>query len=84
MSDQRLEFCRECRDELHAGKRDRVRAAEFILWGKLFPAEALGPRCYDHAARHIGGAGMAMLDQYAVFDLRKVVRKAAERETNTR
>ena len=80
MSDERLEFCRECRDELYAGTRDRIKAADFILWGKLFPADALGPRCYDHAERHIGGAGMSRLDQYAVFDLRTVVRRAAAQE----
>lgn len=84
MSDERLEFCRECRDEFHAGERSRVEAADFILWGKLFPQEALGPRCYDHAERHIGGAGMSRLDQYAVFDLRKVVRRPAAQQEQGR
>lgn len=27
--------------------------AEFIVWGKLFPADALGPRCYRHARIHV-------------------------------
>ena len=63
------ETCREWPPE----RLDRCNApAEFILWGKLFPPEALGPRCYDHAYKHIGGAGMSQLDQWAVYDLRPV------------
>jgi hypothetical protein len=43
--------CREWVDE----KNDRCWApAEYILWGKLFDPDALGPRCYDHAAAHAG------------------------------
>jgi hypothetical protein len=67
----RLEFCRECRDE----GRDPIHHAEFILWGKLFPPEALGPRCYDHAEKHIGSRGMSQIDQWAVFDLRPFVNR---------
>lgn len=28
--------------------------AEYVLWGKLTPAEGLGPRCYEHAEKHVG------------------------------
>ena len=72
MTRARIEWCRECRDEsqwLAPG-----READFILWGKLFPPEALGPRCYDHAAKWIGPASMSQVDQYAVYDLRPVHR----------
>lgn len=70
MADQRApERCRECREELPFGAT--VPKADFILWGKLFPPEALGPRCYDHAAKHIGWAGMSQIDQWAVYDLRR-------------
>lgn len=42
--------------------------AEFILWGKLLPPEALGPRCYDHAAAHVGH--LALSDpSYAIYHL---------------
>jgi hypothetical protein len=58
------EHCRECRDE------DRHVRADFILWGKLLPPEVLGPRCYDHAAKHIGHSGMQQIEQWAVYDLR--------------
>jgi hypothetical protein len=69
-----IEWCRECRDErewLAPGV-----PAEFVLWGKFFPPEALGPRCYDHAALHIGSFNMGRIDQYAVLDLRQLTRSA--------
>lgn len=67
------EFCGEWIEE----KVDRCNApAEFILWGKLFPAEALGPRCYDHAAKHTGHWALSpsQLPQCAIFDLRGLQR----------
>ena len=63
-----VEHCRECKDELPF-MAPSVRA-DFILWGRFFPPEALGPRCYDHAESHLGHAAMSRIDQYAVFDLR--------------
>jgi hypothetical protein len=49
---------------------DRCNApAEFLLWGKLIPTEALGPRCYDHAAKHIGHRALGD-PAWAVLDLR--------------
>ena len=65
MSERRLEFCRACRDE-----RDEIVPAEFILWGKFFPPEQLGPRCYNHTADYIGSTAMNQLSQWAIFDLR--------------
>lgn len=51
--------------------------AEFILWGKLFPKEALGPRCYDHAMEYVGEQALAMA---AVVDLRPLLRALQEDE----
>jgi hypothetical protein len=61
-----------CREELGAeANYDKCWApAEFVLWGKLFPPEALGPRCYDHAAKHVGHAGLSPNKHYALIDLR--------------
>lgn len=52
--------------------------AEFILWGKLIPAEGLGPRCYDCAAKHIGHRGLTRpgASGWAVADLRPLLREA--------
>lgn len=58
------EYCRKCND------LGQDKPADFILWGKSFPSEALGPRCYIHAEKHIGSRGMSQLDQWAVYDLR--------------
>jgi hypothetical protein len=68
LRDAGREFCRECRDE-----REWLAPpvpADFILWGKLLPPEAFGPKCYDHAAKHLGRWEMMNIDQCAVFDLR--------------
>lgn len=69
-----IEWCRECRDE--AAWLAPGREADFILWGKLFPPEALGPRCYDHAEKWIGRADMLQIEMCAVYDLRPVHKAA--------
>lgn len=43
--------------------------AEFIVWGKLFPPDALGPRCYDCAAEQIGHNALAARSGYAIYRL---------------
>jgi hypothetical protein len=60
------ETCRECRDN------DVTAPADFILWGKLLAPEALGPKCTDHATKHLGFSAIHRIDQYAVFDLRPI------------
>ena len=52
--------------------------AEFILWGKLLPAEALGPRCYDHAAKHVGAGSLFRPGHsgWALADLRPLIRES--------
>ena len=62
-----------CR-EWPTGALDRCNVpAEFVLWGKLFPPEALGPRCYDHAAAHAGHRALGD-PSYAIIDLRPALR----------
>lgn len=43
--------------------------AEYVLWGKLIPAEGLGPRCYDHAAKYLGHHALARGANYALVNL---------------
>lgn len=66
-----LTSCRECRDERDF-YTDPVKPADFIIWGKLAPPEGLGPKCYDHAVKHLGHDMPRRSDQYAVVDLRPI------------
>ena len=66
------ESCREELGEEHGFHRCGE-PAEFILWGKLLKPEALGPRCYDHAAEHVGHSALAPNSGWAVFDLRPFI-----------
>lgn len=43
--------------------------AEYVLWGKLIPPEGLGPRCYDHAAKHVGHDALRTRTNYALIHL---------------
>jgi hypothetical protein len=43
--------------------------ADFVLWGKLIRAEGLGPRCHDHAAKHVGHRALAPHSGYALVNL---------------
>lgn len=64
-----------CREELGAPTWDKCwKPAEFVLWGKLIPAEGLGPRCYEHAEKHVGHYALAPGSSYALMDLRPVQR----------
>lgn len=72
----RLEFCRR---RLEPSGEWCGADAEFIVWGKLYPAEALGPRCYDCAAEQVGHRALTD-ESHAIFHLRRVVPAAyAER-----
>lgn len=62
------ETCRDCRDKLPMG--ERVPAAEFVLWGKMFDRAAFGPKCWNHAYRWFP---IDWVDQWPVYDLRPVV-----------
>jgi hypothetical protein len=62
--------CREWIDE----KNDRCNApAEYVLWGKLIDPEGLGPRCWDHAAQHVGPRALGDRS-WAIIDLRRLTR----------
>jgi len=75
---QPMELGESCREWVE-DRRDRCNErSDFILWGKFFAPEALGPRCKDHARQHLGWASMSQIDQYAVYDLRRVAVFSAE------
>jgi hypothetical protein len=42
------EMCRRCKDS------DVQREADGIVWGKGFPPDALGPRCFDCISEQLG------------------------------
>jgi hypothetical protein len=68
---QTVEVIQTCREEVELEDGGRCGArAEFLLWGKLFPKEALGPRCYDHAVKWTHHSLPTKVDQWAVLDLR--------------
>lgn len=71
------ETCREWLDSTHDRCGER---AEFILWGKYFPADALGPRCYSHAKIHIRDMSAHNIEQTAVYDLCRVYQLKSEAE----
>jgi len=67
-----------CREDLPNGERCD-NPAEFILWGRLFSKEGLGPRCYDHAAKHAGHRALSpgAVGQYAIYVLPHATRNHA-------
>ena len=51
--------------------------AEYVLWGNLIDPEGLGPRCYDHAAKHVGHRALG--DQsWAIIDLGRLAREVSD------
>jgi hypothetical protein len=59
-----------CREELHNNHADKCwKPAEYILWGKLIPAEGLGPRCHEHALRYVSHYGLSSRANYALVHL---------------
>lgn len=67
------ERCREDLGPDHDYERCNA-PAEFVLWGKLIAPEGLGPRCYDHAAKHVGHRALAPESGWAIMDLRPLQR----------
>lgn len=61
--------CREWIDEEHSYC---FAQSEFVLWGSLFPPKALGPRCYNHAAKHTDSRTLTSGDA-AIIDLRPLL-----------
>lgn len=71
-----LEWCRSCRDETeergdYGMESGNQTPADVIVWGKLFPPEAMGPRCLTH---YYAETNARRVDGYAVFDLRGLTR----------
>lgn len=68
--------CREwIEDPEHERYNNRCgNPSEFVLWGKLINPEGLGPRCYDHAARYVGHDALRPNSEYAVIDLRPILK----------
>ena len=69
-------FVGPCREENGDGERCG-KETEYVLWGKLFPAEALGPRCYDCAAKHVAHMGLASRSGWALVHIRHLARHLA-------
>ncbi len=68
-----------CRQEDKGGEKCWA-PAEYVLWGKLLPPEALGPRCYDHAAKHVHYSGLRENAGWALINLSEL---AAELNAST-
>ena len=62
------QYCKEWVEEKanRCGER-----AVVMFWGKLFDPEALGPRCDEHATKHLNGRYWKHLiaDGWAIMDL---------------
>jgi hypothetical protein len=58
-----------CREWIYETASNCWEPAEFVLWGKLIPQEGLGPRCYDHAVKHVSASALAPNSGYALIDL---------------
>lgn len=59
-----------CREWCHDKAAICGRPADYVIWGKLAPPEAFGPRCYDHAADHLGYPALAWWSGWALVNLR--------------
>lgn len=53
--------------------------AEFIFWGRLYPMQVLGPRCYDCARFHLQGWQLdeRSIEQSAIYKLPNETEKSA-------
>lgn len=62
----------DCREWVGIDRCDEP--SEYVLWGKLIAADGLGPRCYEHAAKHVGAR--ALTDpSWAIIDLWRLARE---------
>ena len=67
-----------CREDLGAEKGRCGEPVEFVLWGKLIPSRGLGPRCYDHAVRHVGHDALRIGSGYALVNLNEIATVLAD------
>lgn len=65
-----VEWCRRCRDQ------NRSRHADVVVWGKLFDASLVGPRCMDCLYEQYPSF-RGNLSQYEILDLRPLVRRTS-------
>jgi hypothetical protein len=74
MADADTPVVEHCRQWL-PDKADNCNApAVVIVWGKLFDAKELGPRCGAHLPDRMRPMGLG-INQWAVFDLRGLYRR---------
>jgi hypothetical protein len=73
--EQPLERCREWQVTPDDAASICNKPARLIFWGKLFPKDALGPRCEDCSRYHLPDLTDKTLLQWAVFDLKGLARK---------
>lgn len=64
-----------CREWLPEKGSNCWEPSEFVLWGKLIEPEGLGPRCGEHAAKHVGYNALAPNSGWALVNLRELARK---------
>jgi hypothetical protein len=72
-----------CREWIDEKNHICAEPTEYVLWGKLIPADGLGPRCYDHAAKWVSHSALAPGSSWAIVDLcglTKAVRDASREE----
>lgn len=67
-----------CREWLPEKADNCWAPAEYVLWGKLISPVGLGPRCYDHAAVHVGHQALAAGANYALVNIGELARKIDE------
>lgn len=68
-----------CREELGEPTYDKCwKPAEYVLWGKLLPPEALGPRCYEHAQQYVHWQGLGSGTTFALIHIGDLARACEE------
>lgn len=76
MTQEEVPIVEWCRHE--NGDGDRCNAESVVIvWGKLFEAWDLGPRCVDHLPHEVQRYYPTRLDQVAVLDLRGLSRRGS-------
>jgi hypothetical protein len=70
MTEREKEWPETCRRDLPGQNGERCNLpAKYIVWGKLFAPEHLGPRCEDCLLDQQPSLRLYQLDQYAIYKL---------------
>jgi hypothetical protein len=64
-----------CREWIDDEVRRCSKPSDYVLWGKLIPADGLGPRCYDHAAKYVGHSALDPDSGWALVNLVALARR---------